>query len=133
MAERALSERLLSTLRAAGLDAVDLSGQTSLGTLAALLSESRLLVCNDTGVSHVAAAVGTRSVVIACGSDTARWAPLDDSRHRVLAHEIACRPCAHVECPVGHPCALAISVDAVSAVVHRQLAHAPADCPSHAL
>jgi ADP-heptose:LPS heptosyltransferase len=64
-------------------------------------------------VSHVAAALGTPSVVIACGSDTARWAPLDGERHRVLASYPACRPCMFDTCPYGHECATAIGVDDV--------------------
>jgi len=86
----------------------DLAGRTSLGELAALLRASRLLVCNDTGVSHVAAAVGARSVVVASGSDVRRWAPLDAARHTVLWCDASCRPCSHHECPIGHPCALGV-------------------------
>jgi ADP-heptose:LPS heptosyltransferase len=89
--------------------AVDLCGRTRLGGLAALIARARLLVCNDTGVSHLAAALGTPSVVIACGSDPERWAPLNRELHRVLAHEVECRPCGHYDCPVGHTCAFGIS------------------------
>lgn len=64
--------------------AVDLAGRTNLGVIAALVSRARLLVCNDTGVSHIAAAVGTPSVVISTGDNPARWAPLDTARHHVL-------------------------------------------------
>ncbi|WP_426399317.1 glycosyltransferase family 9 protein [Ralstonia sp. R-29] len=88
-------------------------GQTSLGGLAALLRLARLLICNDTGVSHVAAAVRAPSVVIACGSDVARWAPADHTLHRVLASHPACRPCMHWTCPTGHECAGDISVQQV--------------------
>ncbi|MDB5801051.1 MAG: biosynthesis glycosyltransferase [Rhodocyclales bacterium] len=88
---------------------VDLCGRTTLGGLAALIASSQLLVCNDTGVSHVAAAVGARSVVIASGSDVTRWAPLDRERHRVLAHHVPCRPCSHHECPTDHACARGVS------------------------
>lgn len=98
-----------------GAQAVSLAGATGLGELAALIGDSRLLVANDTGVSHVAAALRTPSVIVACGSDAARWAPLNRRRHRVLAHALPCRPCAHVECPVGHGCAHAIEPAAVLA------------------
>ncbi|MDB5581214.1 MAG: glycosyl transferase family protein [Bradyrhizobium sp.] len=88
--------------------AIPLAGETSLGELAALIGDSALMVCNDTGVSHVAAAVRAPSVVIACGSDTDRWAPLNVDLHRVLAVDVPCRPCMHQVCPIGHPCARAI-------------------------
>lgn len=56
----------------------------SIGAMAALMSEARLLVCNDTGVSHIAAGLGLPSVVIFSKADMGRWAPLDHSRHRSL-------------------------------------------------
>lgn len=62
----------------------NLAGKTDLGTLAALLDGARMLVCNDTGVSHVAAGLGTPSVVVSTGDNPARWAPVDRARHRVL-------------------------------------------------
>jgi ADP-heptose:LPS heptosyltransferase len=93
--------------------ALDLAGLTSLGCLAALIARARLLVANDTGVSHIAAAVRTPSVVVACGSDPKRWAPRDARLHRVLHHPVECRPCAHAVCPIAHPCALGVTTERV--------------------
>ena len=98
-----------SVKRALREPALDLAGRTTLGALGALIARARLLVCNDTGVSHIAAAMGTRSVVVSCGSDPRRWAPLDHGLHRVLAAAVPCRPCAHALCPIGHPCARNVS------------------------
>ncbi|HEX7045172.1 MAG TPA: glycosyltransferase family 9 protein [Burkholderiales bacterium] len=92
---------------------VDSAGEARGGTLAALLAGARLLVCNDTGISHVAAALRVPSVVIFTGSSPARWAPADGARHRAVVHEVACRPCAHWRCPIGQPCAEQVGVEAV--------------------
>lgn len=112
---------VLSLERAVGRPCIDLCGDTSLGVLAGLLRRGRLLVCNDTGISHVAASVHLPSVVIASGSDVARWAPLDAARHSVLHQALACRPCAYDECPIGHPCALGVEVEHVLAEASRHL------------
>jgi ADP-heptose:LPS heptosyltransferase len=100
---------------------VNLAGRTSLGGLGALLRGARLLVTNDTGVSHVASAVGARSVVIVMGSDPGRWAPLNTQRHTTLFEPIECRPCAYDVCPIGHACATAVTIDSVLAAARRQL------------
>ena len=101
---------------------VDLAGRTSLGTFAALLKDARLLLCNDTGVSHVAAALRVPSVVVCCGADPRRFAPPDHALHEVLHHPIACRPCPHLHCPIGHPCALKLAPDRVWTRVRARLA-----------
>ena len=72
--------------------ALDLAGCTDLGAVAALLEGARLLVCNDTGVSHLAAALGTPSVVISTGDNPGRWAPADGRRHRVLNRDAGAEP-----------------------------------------
>lgn len=64
--------------------ALDLTGRTDLGVLAALLRGARLLVTNDTGLSHLASATKTPSVVVFIASDKARWAPLNTELHRAV-------------------------------------------------
>ena len=71
--------------RAMRAPAVDLAGRTDLGALAVLVSGARLVVCNDTGISHLAAALRVPSVVVFSASETARWAPLDRNRHRAVS------------------------------------------------
>jgi len=110
--EAELTRRVRNAMRE---PALDLAGATTLGGLGALVARARLLVCNDTGVSHLAAAMRTPSVVVACGSDPRRWAPLDRELHRVLAAHVPCRPCTHAKCPIGHPCAHEVSVREVIA------------------
>lgn len=99
--------------------AISLVGRTSLWTLGALIEGAECLICNDTGVSHVAAALGTPSVVVSCGGDAARWAPLDGDLHRVLWADMPCRPCAHAECPETVGCAARIAVEQVLTAVER--------------
>lgn len=63
---------------------VDLTGKTELGTLALLIKNSKMLLSNDTGVSHIAAAMSTPSVVIFLASDPTRWAPLNRQLHHII-------------------------------------------------
>lgn len=100
---------------------VDATGRTTLWQLGALVEGAALVVANDTGISHVAAALGTPSVIVSCGADAARWAPLDRARHVVLAAPAACRPCAHRTCPTAHECATAVEPQAVLAAADALL------------
>jgi len=127
--EALLTRRVARELRTSTV--VDLAGQTSLGVVAAVLSRARLLVCNDTGVSHIAAALRVPSVVVCCGADARRFAPLDHVLHEVLHHPIACRPCTHVHCPIGHPCANKLSPERVSTRVRARLGPRWPETPLH--
>ncbi|MGI0484552.1 glycosyltransferase family 9 protein [Pantanalinema rosaneae CENA516] len=80
-AEASLTQSVAQAMR---FPAIDLVGKTSLGTIAALLKQSQLVVCNDTGISHLAAALRVKSVVVFSNSDPQRWSPLDRQRHRIV-------------------------------------------------
>jgi ADP-heptose:LPS heptosyltransferase len=86
--------------RELGPSCVDLTGRTSVGTLAAVLARCALLVTNDTGVMHVAAAMGTRCVAIFSGRDFPElWHPYGEG-HVVLRAPIECSPCRVEPCPL---------------------------------
>lgn len=80
-AERPIAQTVMAHMHRT---ATDLVGQTDLGTLAVLLSQSALLIANDTGVSHLAAALEVPSVIICVGSNPVRWSPENRRLHRVL-------------------------------------------------
>lgn len=84
--------------------ALDAAGPMSLGALAALMRGARFVVCNDTGVSHLAAALRVPSVVVFLAADLDRWAPLDGERHRALYDPASCTPRRAGAREVGLPC-----------------------------
>lgn len=100
--DRALGEEIRRQVPAC----VNFAGELSLLQSAAVLQQARLLITNDSGLMHIAEAVGTP--VLAIFGSTVRelgfypW--LQESR--VLENcEVSCRPCSHIgrnECPKGH-------------------------------
>ena len=97
----------------------DLSGQTSLRELMALLKSCRVLLTNDSGPMHVAAALDT-PVVVPFGSTspelTGPGLP-GDARHRLLKSDAPCSPCFLRECPIDFRCMNGISVERVVGAV----------------
>jgi len=87
--------------------AVNLAGRTSLDALGALVGGARLVVSNDTGVGHLAEAVGTPSVRIFRASDPLRWAALETTRHAALVPRDLGRRCERASEP-GHPDCLVV-------------------------
>lgn len=80
------------------------SGTTSLAEALQILSACRLLLCNDSGMMHVAAGMGRPVVGIFGATDPERTAP-SGPHVRLLYRPAACSPCLQRECTVtGHPC-----------------------------
>jgi len=103
--------------------AIDLAGVTTVGLLPALLSRASLLITNDSGPMHVAAAVSTPVVALFGPTSAVRTGPCGVG-HRVLATEISCRPCLSRTChnPVQLECLTRISHEQVFVAVRDQLA-----------
>ena len=57
---------------------------SDLGTLGALVSKAHLIVSNDTGISHVAAALKTPSVILFAVPDFVRWVPKNRQLHKPI-------------------------------------------------
>lgn len=66
---------------------INLAGKTTLGTLAALINNAYALFSNCTGVSHIAAAVKTPSIIISMDGEPERWSPLNKNLHHVFDWE----------------------------------------------
>lgn len=118
--ERPVSAEVTARMRS---PAVDLTGTTSLGGLGALLRDSAVLVGNDTGTSHLAAAVGARSVTVFLAGDPVRWAHRG-AGHRAVVADVPCAPCPHLVCPIDFRCAASVPPGVVAAAA-RRLAREP--------
>ena len=92
---------------------VNLAGKTSLGGLAAIIDSLDLFISNDTGPAHIANALGTPSITIFGPADYRRWAPLNQSLHRIVRHPVACSPCGFWDCPIDHRCLRKVSPESV--------------------
>lgn len=79
--ERALTEEVASLMVH---DAFNTAGKTTLGSLGVLIKNARALLSNCTGVSHMAAALETPSIIISMDGEPGRWAPLNKSLHYTI-------------------------------------------------
>jgi lipopolysaccharide heptosyltransferase II len=118
--EKAMGEQLSTQLGQTPHE--NLVGKTSLNELIARLKQCRLLLTNDTGTMHLAAALGVPTVSIFGSTCPVATGPLGP-RHVVIRHQQPCAPCFDRECRYGHyDCMTKISVDEVSQAVLRALA-----------
>lgn len=117
-AERPLAEAIAAQLGGA---ARVLCGETTLADLVGVLRELRLLLTNDSGPMHLAAALGTPLVAVFGSTDWTETAPVSE-RARVVREETECAPCMLRECPIDHRCMARVAVDRVAATALELLA-----------
>ena len=110
-----IANRIESAISSPPTAILNLAGKTSLRELMGLLKICRVLLTNDSGPMHVAAALGT-PVVVPFGSTspelTGPGLP-GDPQNRVLKSDAPCAPCFLRECPIDYRCLNGISVQQV--------------------
>lgn len=90
---------LTAAVAAEAPGALDLGGETDLMGLAAILSMCHLVVTNDTGPMHLAAAVGVPTVTLWGSSDPREVCPPGPQHVRVTGADLPCKPCFKNTCP----------------------------------
>ncbi len=98
-------------------------GKTTLGELKILLANAMLYVGNDSGPSHMAAALGTNTVTIFASTGIhhcVKFGKYQGSHYCIKPKEdITCHPCYKPKCPTNKECTKSISVDEVYTVIQR--------------
>jgi heptosyltransferase-2 len=108
-AERSIAEQVRGQITSR---AAILNGKTSLETLIGVLSESSLMITNDSGPMHIAAALGIPTVAV-FGSTDERVTGPHGARTRIVKQAVECSPCLLRDCPIDHRCMNAVSVEDV--------------------
>ena len=112
--EKEMGEKLSAMLQAPHENLV---GKTRLSELIARLRQCQLLLTNDTGTMHLAAALGIPTVSIFGSTCPIATGPLGE-RHTVVQHKVPCSPCFERECPFGHyDCMTKVTPDEVAQAV----------------
>jgi lipopolysaccharide heptosyltransferase II len=113
-----------ATVQAAA-PALSLVGRDRPALLPALLAQLDVLISGDTGIAHLAAALGTSAVTLFGPTDPALSAPRGPAE--ILTHPVPCAPCFYRVCPIEHPCLREIEPEQVCS---RALASATASARS---
>lgn len=103
-----------------GGQAVVLSGETTIREVMAVVKRCRLLITNDTGPMHIAAACGVPVVAVFGPTDWRTTAAYGQERS-IVREDVDCAPCLLRECPIDHRCMTRISADRVYEAAVEQI------------
>ncbi|MFV1952012.1 MAG: glycosyltransferase family 9 protein [Nitrospinota bacterium] len=105
-------------LSAMKTDPVNMVNGLTLGELSALFERCKIVLCNNSGPLHIAAAVNTPTVSMMGPTVPWQWWPIGNN-HIVLRNDIDCSPCNRGDCK-GHDCMEGITVKEVLDAIRRQ-------------
>ena len=101
---------------------INLVGKTSLEESGAVIKRSKVFVGTDSGIMHLASAVGTPVVALFGSSNRHKWGPPQDKNHVVISNPVACSPCAQFSysiptCQRSYICMTQINLEAVKKAI----------------
>ena len=110
-----LASEIESAIGTGSPSPINLAGKTSLRELCAVIKQCRVLLTNDTGPMHIAAALGTPVVVPFGSTSPELTGPIlsADARHQLIKSDAPCSPCFLRECPIDFRCMNGITVERV--------------------
>ncbi|HKQ19422.1 MAG TPA: glycosyltransferase family 9 protein, partial [Candidatus Eisenbacteria bacterium] len=119
--DRAVAASVAKSAAAAGAIVADMTGGTDLAELVGILAAADAVVSNDSGVMHLAAALGRPTVGI-FGSTSPVWTSPAAPWVANLYAAYPCSPCFRRTCPIGYRCLEAIEAKAAVEALDRLLA-----------
>jgi heptosyltransferase-2 len=112
------SERELCRGVAEACGGHNFAGSTTLREFIDMSAACRLILANDSGAMHIAAAVGVPSLTVFGPTDETATGPVGASA-RVVREPVECAPCGLRECPIDHRCMTRVTVDRVVAIAEN--------------
>ncbi len=100
---------------------IDIAGMTNLKEAIALIARCSLFISNDSGLMHVAGALGVPTIAIFGSTNPVTTSPVGE-RSVVIHHDLDCSPCLKPVCPTDFRCMEMIGVEEVYAAARKLLA-----------
>ncbi|MCU0228897.1 MAG: lipopolysaccharide heptosyltransferase II [Bryobacterales bacterium] len=111
--ESQLCDEIAQAIGARGVEVQSLAGSTSLADFICAIAACRVLLTNDSGGMHVAAAAGVPTVAVFGPTIEEETGPLG-AHTRVIRQPVECSPCMLKDCPIDHRCMTGVSPQRVS-------------------